>query len=379
MKIIKFLVALVILSPLSLSAQQGFMVQGKISPMANTQKVYLNYYNEGKEVKDSATVKKGEFSFKGQVSNPVAAILTLKKQDASLSKHEASEELYFYLENSKISITSSNSFRSAVVSGSLTNAENLELQAIHAPFRKIADSVMRVYNGWTLEQRKDSTLTKALAAPMRATQKGYDSVSRIFIANHPNSFIALRLFKEIELGYNFNPDTAERRFSNFSDLVRNSYAGTEMSKIINKGKKTDVGAMAIEFVQRDTSGKEVKLSDFRGQYVLLDFWASWCKPCRAENPNLLKAYNKFKEKRFTILGVSLDDADGRRAWLHAVVQDSMPWTQVSDLKGFKSKVAVDYGVEAIPTNYLISPDGKIIAKNLRGAELEKKLADILGN
>lgn len=377
MKIITFLFALAICSPFTLMAQHGFLLQGKLSPAINAKKVYLSYYSEGTELRDSTVVKKGTFTFKGTVKYPIQASLFLQQQ-SNADRLTAEEYLYFYLENAKISITSTKSLGAAVVNGSRSNAENQELAALHAPYRKVADSVTRVYNSWTAEQKKDTLLTKTLAAPMRATQRGYDSVSRVFIANHPSSYIAMNLFKEIELGYNFNPDTAERRFTHFSKQLRESSMGVELVKVINKGKKTDIGVMAMDFAQPDTSGREVKLSDFRGQYVLVDFWASWCKPCRAENPNLLKAYNKFKSKKFTILGVSLDDADGRRAWLHAVVQDGMPWTQVSELKGFKSQAAVDYGVQAIPSNYLVSPEGKIIARNLRGEELDKKLGEILG-
>lgn len=149
--------------------------------------------------------------------------------------------------------------------------------------------------------------------------------------------------------------------------------------MIEVGKKTNVGVTATDFTQNDPTGKPVKLSDFRGQYVLVDFWASWCKPCRAENPNLLKAYNKYKSKNFTILGVSIDDSDMKKAWLNAVQQDGLPWTQTSELKGANSEAALAYGVTAIPANFLISPEGKILAKNLRGAELEKKLAELLGS
>jgi peroxiredoxin len=155
--------------------------------------------------------------------------------------------------------------------------------------------------------------------------------------------------------------------------MRESFAGKLLAAINETGKKTNKGVIAMDFTEFDTTGKSIKLSDFRGQYVLVDFWASWCAPCRAENPNMLKAYNKYKSKNFTILGVSLDEEKGRRAWLGAVKKDSLPWTQVSELKGFKGKSAVLYGVTAIPSNYLVDPNGRIIGRNLRGEELEKKL------
>ncbi|SEA63621.1 TlpA disulfide reductase family protein [Pedobacter hartonius] len=373
----KFLLAGLSLLPIGLHAQNSFLVAGKIGSKAMPSMVFLDYYHQGKPVKDSVMLKKGEFSFKGTLSNPVGAVISVKRQGAKESA--AGDELAFYLENSNITINSQDSLYKAVVKGSKTNDDDVELRAWQKPYRRIADSVMRVYNSWTPEQKKDTALAKSLGAPIRSSQAGYDKVTRKFIDSHPDSFISLRVFSEAELGYNFNPDTAETRFARFSSMLRESYPGKKLAAAIETGKKTNTGVVAMDFVQNDTTGKPVKLSDFRGKYVLLDFWASWCKPCRAENPNLLKAYNKYKSKDFTILGVSLDDEDGRKAWLHAVKQDGMPWTQVSDLAGFKSKAAVLYGVNAIPANFLIAPDGKIVAKNLRGEELEKKLAEILPN
>jgi peroxiredoxin len=374
MKTIKFILGTMCLLPLGLKAQNSFTVQGKIGPKAAPSMVFLNYYQEGKPVKDSVMLQQGQFSFKGKVNSPSEAIISVKEQGA---KQAGGDEITFYLENSKITISSMDSLWKATVKGSKTNDDEAALRLLQRPYRKVADSIMRVYNSWTPEQRKDTALTKTLAPPMRASQAGYDSVNRVFISSHLNSYIALRVFRELELGYDFNPDTAERRFARFPAKLRESYSGKKMAAMIEIGKKTNTGVIAMDFMQNDTTGKPVKLSDFRGRYVLVDFWASWCKPCRAENPNLLKAYNKFKEKNFTILGVSLDDEDGRKAWLHAVAKDGMPWTQVSDLKGFKSKAAVDYGINAIPANFLIAPDGKIIARNLRGDDLEKKLAQVL--
>ena len=136
-----------------------------------------------------------------------------------------------------------------------------------------------------------------------------------------------------------------------------------------------VGADAYDFEQNDVNGKPVKLSDFKGKYVLIDFWASWCKPCRQENPNVVKAYQAYKDKNFEILGVSLDS--DKNNWLKAIKDDGLTWTNVSDLKGWKNEVGELYAIKAVPTNYLISPEGKIIAKDLRGADLEKFLAEKL--
>lgn len=339
---------------------------------------YLSYSNQGKKVLDSVSVKNGQFVFKGKVNNPLGAYIYLKPIVNGIFQ-KPNDGIEFYLENSNITITTKNSLTNASVTGSKTNDERKQLQAMQKPFKNTADSVMKVYNSWSESQKKDSVLRRSLRAPMLASQTGYDSVSRVFISENPNSVVSLVTFINLELAQDFNPDTAQARFARFTPGLRESAPGKKVQAMIEVGKKTNVGVTAMDFTQNDPNGKPVKLSDFRGQYVLVDFWASWCKPCRAENPNLLKAYNKYKSKNFTILGVSIDDSDMKNAWLNAVQQDGLPWTQTSELKGPNSQAALAYGVTAIPANFLISPEGKIVAKNLRGAELEKKLAELLGS
>jgi peroxiredoxin len=197
---------------------------------------------------------------------------------------------------------------------------------------------------------------------------------REFIKTHPGNIASLWLL--------INEMRTRTEPSEFADLLASTTKSLQQSKYgkmaaeyLKSTKANALGITADDFTQQDVNGKPVKLSSFRGKYVLIDFWASWCGPCRQENPNLVQAYNKFKNKNFTILGVSLDEDKAR--WVRAIQQDNLTWTQVSDLGGWGNEVAVQYGIQSIPANVLIDPQGKIIARNLRGRALEEKLAKLL--
>lgn len=149
----------------------------------------------------------------------------------------------------------------------------------------------------------------------------------------------------------------------------------KMTSFLEAPRKMGIGKLAPVFTQPDPNGSPLSLEKFKGKWVLVDFWASWCKPCRAESPNLVKAYKRFKGKGFEILGVSLDGE--KEPWLKAIVADRLLWAQCSDLKGWENAAGQLYGISSIPASFLLNPEGKIVAKNLRGEALEKKLAEVL--
>jgi thiol-disulfide isomerase/thioredoxin len=162
-----------------------------------------------------------------------------------------------------------------------------------------------------------------------------------------------------------------------SPILKNHSVGKQLKyQIFEAEQLTALNKKAIIFQQADTANNIVRLSDFKGKYVLIDFWASWCGPCRAENPHLKNVYSKYFTKGFDILGVSLDN--NKAAWINAITKDQLPWKNVSDLNGFKNAVAKSYAITELPTNYLLDSQGKIIAKNLKGDSLIEKLKSLFG-
>jgi peroxiredoxin len=214
-----------------------------------------------------------------------------------------------------------------------------------------------------------------------AMQYQYDDFTRQqtevcidFIQNHKNSSASLMAMMMMSQEPE-NLPLLDSLFQQLTPAVQNTPQGQELNQFLHEYRATAIGSTAQDFTMNDTNGKPVKLSDFRGKYVLVDFWASWCMPCRKENPNVVRIHDQYKDRNFTILGVSLDD--NREAWLRAIEKDRLKWTHVSDLKKWEqAPVAKLYAISAIPCSLLLDPQGRIVAKNLRGEELAVELAKL---
>jgi peroxiredoxin len=227
------------------------------------------------------------------------------------------------------------------------------------------------------QQASTSGVTDSLRSAYTNTTQSILAAADAFMAKKPASPVTALMLLVIK---RFAPsgDYIEQRYNMLAAESKESVYGKILAQGIEEAKSgpNPIGAMAPDFSQNDTNGNPVTLSSFKGKYVLIDFWASWCRPCREENPNVVDNYNRFKNKNFTVLGVSLDRA--KEPWLQAIADDNLAWTHVSDLKFWSNAVAQLYSIGSIPQNFLVGPDGKIVAKNLRGPALEATLCQVLG-
>jgi thiol-disulfide isomerase/thioredoxin len=376
MKIISLALGLMLSAQAVLLAQGGhtFKITGQLKNM-QAARVYLIYASDNKQVIDSATVTNGAYVLTGEVTEGNPATLL----DASpFSRRPAPRDIVdIYLVPESFSIIHVDSFSNTAITGSVVNADLKRFLDAKKPYQQREMAMLPAYQA--ARQAKDEATVKAIEAQVTVIEKGmYDTVYAPFVRNHPQSPLALYI---LQLYAQDDPDAPVLRtlFDGLSPAVSGSKAWKDLNEKLTIAAKTSVGTMAMDFTQNDTLDKPVLLSSFRGKYVLLDFWASWCGPCRMENPSVVGAYAKYHAKGFEILSVSLDKPGDKEKWIKAIHADGLVWTHVSDLQFWNNAVAVAYGVGAIPKNFLIDPQGKIIAKGLRGDELEKKLSEIYKN
>jgi peroxiredoxin len=379
MKKSTFLAAAMCISVLA-TAQKKYVVTMKLPALTAPATAYLvaSYGWTNQHILDSVENINGLFLFKGEMQEPLGVHMIIIRSGEYIGMYNKNADAkFFYLEPGNIQLQGKDSVKKAVITGSALNAEFKKYQAtVLKPVSTAEEQLNKAFQLAIRNNKASTAFNDSMMHLFEIAMRQTDSLKRIYIRQHPQSFLSLVALKELA-GDDPDVATLEPLFKQLSLWLRNTQVGKELAKKLYETSLTSIGAVAPDFTQNDVNDQPVKLSDFRGKYVLLDFWASWCGPCRAENPNVVKAYEKYKDKNFTVLGVSLDQPGKKEAWLTAIQKDELPWTQVSDLKFWNNAAAKLYGINAIPQNFLIDPAGRIIAKNLRGEALEQKLAALI--
>jgi peroxiredoxin len=342
----------------------SFQVKVKL---ANAEgKAFLTQRIKGEWVKlDSSEFKNGECQFKGAVKNPEIYYLGISSKK---------EKLMFFIENSPISITGVvDSLGSAKVAGS----------AVHQEFQTLQDKLdvmdqqgMALYKQ-SKEAGKSGANNKSDSLMVLAENifNDIDTQQKDYIKTNPASYVSPYLLGRVY--YDMEADVLEGYIKGFDAKLDSVPTVVMMKERIGKLKSVAIGQIAPDFTMNDAAGNPVKLSDIysKNEYTLVDFWASWCGPCRRENPNVVAVFNAYKAKGFGVFGVSLDT--DKEKWLKAIADDQLTWPHVSDLKGWKNEAAAVYAVSSIPANLLIDKTGKIIDRNLREEKLREKIGELL--
>lgn len=339
----------------------AYTIEGKLQN-ATPGQIYLFELGEQQFIaRDTADISQdGTFSFQGEVAEPTLYRLGLDQQNGMM----------MVLENKNIKVEAD--ARDLNSTAKFENSEDSELfQRLNKMVAESRQKEMALSEQFNRAMSEGKTEE---AEGYRQQYLGLQKEIKSFIAKHPQSVVSA--FGTLSL---VNPQLdftfADSMLTLYTQHMPESKYTKALNERLSSMRTTALGSVAPDFTLPTPEGGQMALSELRGKYVLIDFWASWCAPCRKENPNVVKMYNKYKDKGFEIFGVSLDQS--REKWLKAIADDKLTWPQVSDLKGWESSAAQLYQVDAIPQTILLDKEGKIIAKGLRGEELEAKIASLV--
>jgi peroxiredoxin len=345
------------------SPPKGFTIDGKLDGFDEGTKISL--YKNGMNVEWISTkLAKGKFLLREKVDEPMLCFIVIDGIQRPVE---------VYVENTTISVKANkSSIDRPEISGSKSHKDFSDFARSVIPLAQQMSTLANTIN-YTVQGPERDKLMTTYTGVQDNIQKEIDK----FVAEKPASVVTPFI---LNITYQFNEDIVklENRFKLLSEKIRNSQAGKDLAAMIAEKKIGAVGTLAIDFSQPDTTGAMVSLSSFRGKYVLIDFWASWCGPCRTENPNVVENFRNFSSKNFTVLGVSLDRPGQKEKWIQAIKADNLTWTHVSDLQFWNNAVAKLYHIQSIPQNLLVDPEGRIVGRNLRGPDLRAKLCEILG-
>jgi len=342
----------------------GYSISGTVAG-ADSGWVLLKQREEGKmKTADSVQIKDGKFTFSGKVDLPEVFYLKLKNVDGAFP---------FFIENAAITLKIyADSIDKSTATGSVSQDAYIGYQKGEKVYN---DKMEALYSDYTkAKEIKDTVAAKKAETAYDSVQKAQSLFTKDYILKNGKSTVAAYLAISNAYAYNLEDLKAINKAMDPS-IAASPYVKKLAERETILGT-VQIGQPAPDFTLNDTTGKPISLSSFKGKVVLVDFWASWCGPCRAENPNVVAAFKKFGSKGFTVFGVSLDTDKSK--WEAAIAKDGLTWSHASDLIGWDNAAAKQYGVMSIPANFLLDKEGKIIGSSLRGDDLVKKLEATFG-
>ena len=371
--ILKIFSFFLLMCPVLCFAQQDtFTISGtvnspEIKTLYFTQTTFYSTNQKGNVQK--IDVLDGKFSIKGMIDEPLPAFLSLVED----YKKIGTQPKQFILDKGIISVEISSDLASALVKGSKAQDDLVQYNIEQAPYSTKINDINNEAQRLSTSGIAADSIGRLFRIPFRDASRALADFQRKFVQKNSSAFISLLLIPNIA-GSTNNYIEADSLLSALTDNIESSATAKSIRGYLVSQKKTSIGALAPDFRLADTSGNKIALSDLKGKYVLLDFWAAWCGPCRQENPNVVQAFKTYKNDGFTVFGVSLDRE--KRSWLKAINDDNLQWQHVSDLKYWGSEAAILYGITSIPRNFLLNPSGKIIGRDLRGQDLLDKLEEL---